>query len=113
MDNAQDALRGVDIMDEKKEMTRFFKELIKENGCAAYGEESVRANLEAGAVDTLLLSEKLRKARLTIECGNCGYQEVKTLQVEAGKSSRIFRLVTVQNVSLRFILQMRRISSRS
>ncbi|HJK23318.1 MAG TPA: peptide chain release factor 1, partial [Methanocorpusculum sp.] len=34
---------------------------------------------------TLLLSEKLRKARLTIECGNCGYQEVKTLQVEAGK----------------------------
>ena len=85
VDNAQDALRGVDIMDEKKEMTRFFKELIKENGCAAYGEESVRANLEAGAVDTLLLSEKLRKARLTIECGNCGYQEVKTLQVEAGK----------------------------
>ena len=80
VDNAQDALRGVDIMDEKKEMTRFFKELIKENGCA-------RANLEAGAVDTLLLSEKLRKARLTIECGNCGYQEVKTLQVEAGGSS--------------------------
>ena len=79
------SIRGVDIMDEKKEMTRFFKELIKENGCAAYGEESVRATLEAGAVDTLLLSEKLRKARLTIECGNCGYQEVKTLQVEAGK----------------------------
>lgn len=85
VDNAQDALRGVGIMDEKKEMTRFFKELIKENGCATYGKESVRANLEAGAVDTLLLSEKLRKARLTIACGNCGYQEVKTMQVEAGK----------------------------
>ena len=84
VDNAQDALRGVGIMDEKKEMTRFFKELIKENGCAAYGEDSVRANLEAGAVDTLLLSEKLRKARLTIRCGNCGHSEVKTLQVEAG-----------------------------
>ena len=85
VDNAHDALRGVDIMDEKKEMTQFFKELIKENGCAAYGEDSVRANLETGAVDTLFLSEKLRKARITIECGNCGYQEVKTMQVEAGK----------------------------
>lgn len=85
VDNAQDALRGVGIMDEKREMTRFFKELIKENGAAAYGEESVRVNLEAGAVDTLLLSERLRKVRLTIRCGNCGYEEVKTLQVEAGK----------------------------
>ncbi|HJJ56198.1 MAG TPA: peptide chain release factor aRF-1 [Methanocorpusculum sp.] len=85
VDNAQDALRGVDITDEKKEMTRFFKELIKENSCAAYGEDSVRANLNAGAVDTLLLSEKLRKARLTIACGNCEYRDIKTMQIEAGK----------------------------
>jgi peptide chain release factor subunit 1 len=85
VDNAQEALRGVDIMDEKHEMDRFFKELIKENGAAAYGEESVRLNLEAGAVDTLLLSSKLRKARLTVSCRNCDYEEVKTLQIEAGK----------------------------
>jgi peptide chain release factor subunit 1 len=85
VDKAQDALRDVGIMDEKREMARFFKELVKEDGCTAYGEESVRANLEAGAVDTLLLSEKLRKSRLTIECGNCHYQEVKTMQIEAGK----------------------------
>ncbi len=85
VDNAQDALRGVGIMDEKAEMSRFFKELIKENGAAAYGEDSVRLNLQAGAVDTLLLSEKLRKARLTIKCGNCDYEEIKTMQIEAGK----------------------------
>ncbi|MDO5844513.1 MAG: peptide chain release factor aRF-1 [Methanocorpusculum sp.] len=85
VDNAQEALRGVGITDEKNEMSRFFKELVKDNGAAAYGEDSVRANLEAGAVDTLLLSEKLRKARLTIKCGNCGYEEIKTLQIEAGK----------------------------
>jgi peptide subunit release factor 1 (eRF1) len=29
------------------------KELVKENGNAAYGEQSVRQNLETGAVDTL------------------------------------------------------------
>ena len=88
MDNAQEALRGVGIMDEKAEMSRFFKELIKENGAAAYGEDSVRLNLEAGAVDTLLLSEKLRKVRLTLNCRNCGYEEVKTVKIEAGKKAK-------------------------
>ncbi|HJJ42389.1 MAG TPA: peptide chain release factor aRF-1, partial [Methanocorpusculum sp.] len=34
VDNAQDALRGVDISDEKQEMSRFFKELVKDNGAA-------------------------------------------------------------------------------
>lgn len=87
VDNAQDALRGVGLMDEKKEMQRFFKELIRENGAAAYGEESVRLNLEAGAVDTLLLSEKLRKSRLTIHCSNggCAYETEKTVTIEPGK----------------------------
>ncbi|HJJ46821.1 MAG TPA: peptide chain release factor aRF-1 [Methanocorpusculum sp.] len=83
--NAQDALRGEEIINEKNEMTRFFTELRKENGSAAYGESSVRANLEAGAVDTLLLSEKLRESRLTIACDNCDYQKVKTEKTEPGK----------------------------
>lgn len=83
--NAQDALRGEEITSEKNEMNRFFAELRKENGAAAYGESSVRANLEAGAVDTLLLSEKLRESRLTIACGNCDYQEIKTMKIEPGK----------------------------
>lgn len=86
--NAQELLRGEEISDEKREMSRFFAELRKENPAAAYGEASVRANLEAGAVDTLLLSEKLREARLTISCGNCDYQEVKTMQIEPGKRFR-------------------------
>lgn len=83
--NAQEALRGEEISTEKNEMSRFFAELRKENGAAAYGEASVRANLEAGAVDTLLLSEKLRESRLTISCGNCDYQEVKTVVATPGR----------------------------
>ncbi|HJJ55088.1 MAG TPA: peptide chain release factor aRF-1, partial [Methanocorpusculum sp.] len=83
--NAQELLRGEEISDEKREMDRFFAELRKETPAAAYGEASVRANLEAGAVDTLLLSEKLREARLTISCGNCDYQDIKTMQIEPGK----------------------------
>ncbi len=88
VDAAQDALRGVEVMKEKQVMDRFFKELVKDDGLAAYGEESVRHNLEMGAVDTLLLSSVLRKARIRIECQNCGYAEERTVQLEPGKSLR-------------------------
>jgi peptide chain release factor subunit 1 len=88
VDAAQDALRGVEVMKEKQVMDRFFKELVKDDGLASYGEESVRHNLEMGAVDTLLLSSVLRKARIRIECQNCGYAEERTVQLEPGKSLR-------------------------
>jgi peptide chain release factor subunit 1 len=88
VDAAQEALRGVEVMKEKQVMDRFFKELVKDDGLASYGEESVRHNLEMGAVDTLLLSSVLRKARIRIECQNCGYAEERTVQLEPGKSLR-------------------------
>jgi peptide chain release factor subunit 1 len=88
VDAAEDALRGVEVMKEKKVMNRFFKELVKDDGLAAYGEESVRKNLEIGAIDTLLLSNDLRKARLTIRCQNCDYEYEETVQIEPGKSMK-------------------------
>jgi peptide chain release factor subunit 1 len=86
VDAAEDALRGVEVMKEKTVMNRFFKELVKDDGLAAYGEESIRKNLEIGAVDVLLLSTVLRKARLRIRCQNCDYEREETVQVEPGKS---------------------------
>ena len=86
VDNAQDALRGVEVMKEKSVMDRFLKELIKDESASAYGEESVRKNLEIGAVDTLLLSETLRKERLQVRCQSCDYAKEETVQVERGKS---------------------------
>ncbi|NYT04835.1 MAG: peptide chain release factor 1 [Methanomicrobiales archaeon] len=88
VDAAQDALRGVEVMKEKRIMDRFFKELVKDNGLAAYGEESIRKNLELGAVDILLLSSNLRKSRLRIVCQNCGREEERTVQMEPGKSAK-------------------------
>jgi len=85
VDAAGEALKGVDLMREKAIMSKFFKELIKDDGVAAYGEESVRKNLEAGAVDILLLSTKLRESRLEIRCGACGYSEERTVRMEPGK----------------------------
>ena len=85
VDNASDALRGVEVMKEKVIMDRFFKELVKDDGLSSYGEESVRKNLEIGAVDTLLLSGNLRKSRLRLRCQSCDYQREETVQVEPGK----------------------------
>jgi peptide chain release factor subunit 1 len=84
VDAAQDALKGMDIVREKSIMTRFLQELVKENGNAAYGEESVRKNLEGGAVDTLILSSRLRKLRVRIRCPNCTHRHEQTVQTEAG-----------------------------
>ncbi len=85
VENAADALKDLDIIKEKNVMNRFLQELVKDDGAAAYGEESVRKNLEIGAVDTLLLSEKLRRARLKLACPNDDYTEERTVSIEPGK----------------------------
>ncbi len=85
VENASDALKGLDIIKEKAVMNRFLQELVKDDGAAAYGEDSVRKNLELGAVDTLLLSDRLRRARLKLVCQNGDYTEERTVSIEPGK----------------------------
>jgi peptide chain release factor subunit 1 len=84
VDAAQDALKGMDIVKEKAVMNRFLQELVRENGNAAYGEESVRKNLETGSVDTLLLSSHLRKSRIRMKCPNCTHHHESTVTSEGG-----------------------------
>jgi len=86
VDAAKDALKGMDVVKEKAFMERFLKELVKDDGLASYGEESVRKNLELGAVDILLLSSRLRKSRVSIRCEQCGHGEERTIQLEPGKT---------------------------
>ncbi len=85
MDAASDTLSNLEVVKEKKLMERFMKELVSDAGVAAYGEDSVRANLKAGAVETLLLSEDLRRTRITIKCANCEYTSTKTMKHRAGE----------------------------
>jgi len=85
---AKDALKGMEVIKEKSFMDRFLKELVKDDGLAAYGEESIRKNLELGSVDILLLSGNLRKSRLKIKCQSCGYSEERTVSIESGKTAR-------------------------
>ncbi len=84
-DKAGEALAGLEVVKEKKYMQRFLRELVGDSGLASYGEEQVRKNLEMGSVETLLLSDELRKLRLTIKCGNCDYEEKKTFMKKPGE----------------------------
>jgi peptide chain release factor subunit 1 len=83
-DKLGEALQDVEVVQEKKYMEHFLKELVSDTGLASYGEEQVRKNLQMGSVDTLLLSDELRKARLTIKCMNCNYEEKKTIMKKPG-----------------------------
>jgi peptide chain release factor subunit 1 len=80
VDAAQDRLLDLEVTQDKILMRRFMKELVSDRGLASYGEKEVRRNLELGAVDTLLLSEDLRKTRAHIVCSNrsCDFSENQT-----------------------------------
>ncbi|MFY1643597.1 peptide chain release factor aRF-1, partial [Methanoculleus bourgensis] len=97
VENAADALKDLDIIKEKNVMNRFLQELVKDDGAASYGEESVRKNLEIGAVDTLILSEKLRRARLRLACPTDDYTEERTIIIEPGKHIRDLDFGTCPN----------------
>ena len=89
MDAAGDTLTNLDVVKEKKLLEHFMKELVSDNGLASYGEDSVRANLKMGAVETLLLSEDLRRNRITIKCANCDYTQTKTVKLRPGETPTV------------------------
>ncbi|MDR2544800.1 MAG: peptide chain release factor aRF-1 [Methanobrevibacter sp.] len=74
IDKSTDLLNEMDVIKEKQLVKRFLKELIHENGLAAYGEKEIRKYLEMGAVDILLISEGLEHDRQYFKCINCGKQ---------------------------------------
>lgn len=87
VDKSSKILENLDITKEKDIVTKFLKELIKDDSLAAYGEKEIRKYLEAGAVDLLLLSEGLNKNRIKIKCGSC-----ENLTEKTGTDEELFKL---------------------
>jgi len=78
---ASETMTDLKIAKEKQTMKRFLKEITKgDNSLALYGEIQIRKALQMGAIDTLLLSENLRKYRVTLTCPTCEYSEQKTIR---------------------------------
>ncbi|MFO7677519.1 MAG: peptide chain release factor aRF-1 [Thermoplasmatota archaeon] len=81
---ASDTLSDLKISHDKKIMKQFLKEVMKtEKSLAVYGETQVRRALEMGVIATLLLSEDIRRYRITLTCLSCNYTEKKTIDEEA------------------------------
>jgi peptide chain release factor subunit 1 len=80
VEKARETLHSLDLMREKDLIQRLLEEIRKPNGgLAVYGEEQIRNALLIGAVDTLILSEDLRKKKIDLACPSCGV--VKELYV--------------------------------
>ncbi len=79
VERAQERLRKIRYVEEKRIMQKFLQELGQDTGLVTYSEDEVRKYLKGGIVDTLILSEDLGKVRVTVECSNCNYKSKKTM----------------------------------
>jgi peptide chain release factor subunit 1 len=85
VEKSREILSGLDLMREKTLVQRLMEEIRKaDGGLAAYGEDQVRNALRLGGVDTLLISEGLRKVRLKLRCANGDWEGEKTVD-DAGE----------------------------
>lgn len=64
----------IELDAERALVDRFLREVMQAHPKATYGEMMIRSALEQGAVDTLLLSEGLRKRRVGWNCKSCSHQ---------------------------------------
>ncbi len=84
---AGEKLQDLELTAQKNVVQDFFKELISDSGKVAYGEDQVRANLEIGSVEKLLLSEDLRAERVTVKCSVCGFENKWTRRWKPGEAA--------------------------
>jgi peptide chain release factor subunit 1 len=80
VEKATQTLHGLEITEEKRIIQRLLAEIRKaESGLAAYGETDVARALELGSVETLLVSEGLRRRRVIFHCTACDTTFERTL----------------------------------
>lgn len=77
---AESVLKDLEFTKEKKIVQKFLYHVARDTGLATYGEEYVRRALLMGAVDTLLVSEKLEGYRIKAKCPACGEIFEKTVK---------------------------------
>jgi peptide chain release factor subunit 1 len=80
VEKATQTLHGLEITEEKRLVQRLLGEIRNgDTGLAAYGEADVQRALELGSVETLLVSEGIRRRRVTFRCGACQKEFTRTL----------------------------------
>ena len=82
VEKAPEIMRKVRYIEEKQIVQQFLYEVGHDSGMITYGEAEVRKVLEAGAVRTLIISEKLDLLRVTVKCSSCSYEERHTVKTQ-------------------------------
>ncbi|MFW9988615.1 MAG: peptide chain release factor aRF-1 [Candidatus Odinarchaeota archaeon] len=80
IEKVKDKIEDVKYIREKQIMQRFMKEISIDSGLASYGLDDIQKALNYGAVDILILSEKLDLYKIKLECSNCDYIEIRTVK---------------------------------
>jgi len=73
-------MHEIELDAERQLVDRFLSEIMQQHPKATYGEMMLRSALEQGAVDTLLLSESLRKVRQGYTCRQCQHDWQVTVE---------------------------------
>jgi len=95
IEKSREALKGLDLMREKDIMQHLFEEIRKtDGGLSVYGEQQVKNALVIGAVDTLIISEDLRRVKLGLVCPSCGFRK----EVMAKDSTEEFKCDKCQTI---------------
>jgi len=76
---SEEILRNQRLIEEKLLVQRFLGELARDSGLATYGEKEVRAALDRGAVEVILISEGIDLIRTKVQCTSCTYEMEKTV----------------------------------
>lgn len=79
VERSEDLLKEADVAKERALVQKFLEELRKGSGLVTYGFQAVKSALEAGAVETILISEGLEEAEVELQC-SCGYAYKKILK---------------------------------
>jgi peptide chain release factor subunit 1 len=84
VESATQTIHGLEVTEEKRLVQRLLAEIRKaDGGLAAYGDAEVDAALDAGAVETLLVSEGLRRKRVKLRCATCQKESSKGVEDDA------------------------------
>ncbi|MBN2042444.1 MAG: peptide chain release factor aRF-1 [Candidatus Aenigmarchaeota archaeon] len=88
VDRAEDILSEASAIGEKKIVNRFLNELGKDTGLAVYGLKEVAAALQAGNLETLLISEHFDWKDTRFKCPSCGKEEEMVLNAHVLSEER-------------------------
>lgn len=106
LEKSEDLLAEEEIAIEKKEVQRFFKQMLDDMKKVAYGEAEVTRALEMNAIDTLLLSEGIPEDKIfeLEEKAQAGGTNVKIISTETREGVQLKELSGIAAI-LRFPIE--------